>query len=77
MKTRAQIKRQLLRSGVSIREWARAHGYPHGQVRDVLRGRAKGRRGASHNIAVLLGLKDGEINPAHVHAVPAAAPAPK
>lgn len=63
LRTIEQVKSQLKRHGITVAEWARTNGHEVGQVRDVLRGRAKGQYGASHAIAVKLGLKDGEIGP--------------
>lgn len=57
-----QVRRHWKRHGITMTSWARANGYSSQQVRDVLRGRAKGNWGASHAIAVKLGLKDGVID---------------
>lgn len=59
MKTLRQVLEQLNRDGITISEWSRVHGFKAGQVRDVLRGKAKGRYGAAHDIAVAMGLKEG------------------
>ncbi len=61
VKTPDQVRDEFLRSGLSVSEWARAHGFKENLVFEVLAGRAKARRGKSHRIAVLLGLKEGEI----------------
>lgn len=63
LKTAEQVRRELNRKGVSLAAWARAHGVAADDVQDLLRGKTKGLRGAAHNVAVLLGLKDGELNP--------------
>lgn len=55
------VKRDLDRRGKSVREWAREHGFSERIVYEVLRGRLKGRRGQTHKVAVLLGLKDGVV----------------
>ncbi|MGE4294029.1 MAG: hypothetical protein AB7E32_17715 [Desulfovibrio sp.] len=47
--------------GISISEWARTHGYDADLTRRILRGERAALRGQSHNIAVSLGIKDGEI----------------
>jgi gp16 family phage-associated protein len=61
VKTAAQVKAEFNRTGKSITGWARAHGYTAPLVFEVLRGRLKGKRGKAHEVAVLLGLKDGVI----------------
>lgn len=55
-----EVKAEFDRSGISIADWARRAGYPAPLVYRVLAG-AKPRRGKSHEIAVLLGLKAGYI----------------
>jgi len=60
VKTTKQVRDEFNRTGKSITDWAREHGYKDSLVFEVLRGR-KCLRGKSHEIAVLLGLKDGEI----------------
>lgn len=47
--------------GISLSEWARAHGFSAPLVYQVLSGKRKGVRGESHRIAVALQLKDGSI----------------
>lgn len=47
-------------SGLSVAEWARRKGFSTGLVYQVLEGRRKCLRGQSHQIAVALGLKQGE-----------------
>lgn len=54
---RSQVKAQFEAEGVSIAEWARTHGFNCITVYRVLAGKAKGKRGESHKIAVALGLK--------------------
>lgn len=61
MKTRQQVLKAMERSGVTVAAWAREHGYRADQVRDVLRGKAKGRFGAAHEIAVRLQIKAGTL----------------
>lgn len=61
VKTPAQVREQFNRVGKPVTQWAREHGYKPNLVYEVLRGRIHGRRGMSHEIAVLLGLKEGEI----------------
>lgn len=61
-----QAKERLSLSGTSIREWADTHGFHHVLVRDVLTGNRAAIHGKSHNIAVLLGMKPGTLNPLHL-----------
>jgi gp16 family phage-associated protein len=61
MKTATQIRKEMQRKGITVVGWAAHHGYTTSQVHDVLRGKAIGTRGAAHEIAVLMGLKSGEI----------------
>lgn len=61
MKTPEQAKADFLRRGETVANWARKHELSIDHVRAVLRGKAKGNWGESHKIAVLLGIKDGEI----------------
>jgi gp16 family phage-associated protein len=52
-----EIKAILAENGLSVREFARAHGFSEGLVYSVLAKKIKGTRGESHKIAVALGLK--------------------
>lgn len=61
MKTVEQVRTEFNRAGQSITQWATAHGYPAYLVQQVLSGRARCLRGRSHEIAVLLHLKEGYI----------------
>ena len=56
---REAIKQWFEENGVSVTDWAAERGFQRNQVYDVLNGRAAGRRGAAHRIAVALGLKPG------------------
>lgn len=49
--------------GQSVAEWARRHKVSASLVHEILAGRKACRRGASHRIAVLLGLKEGSLDP--------------
>lgn len=60
-KTPDQVRAELERRGITLAEWSRQHGADYQTVRDLLAGRAKGRTGKAHRVAVLLGLKDGVI----------------
>lgn len=59
--TPKQAKATLSRRGISARAWARQHQVSLAVTYRVLDGRCKGLRGEGHKVAVLLGIKDGEI----------------
>lgn len=61
MKTIEAVREELERRGESIAAWARKHSVSAELTRGVLLGRVKGKRGEAHKIAVLLGIKEGEI----------------
>lgn len=61
IRTREEIKEEFARRGLSLSAWATEHGFNRTLVHHVLNNRCAGRIGQSHKIAVLLGLKDGEI----------------
>ena len=61
VKTAEQVREEFNRVGMPIAGWAREHGFKPNLVIEVLRGRILCKRGKSHEIAVLLGLKDGQI----------------
>lgn len=61
MKTGAQVFEEMRSKGETITSWAVKNGFTYAQVQSVLTGRAKGNWGVSHNIAVKLGMKKGEI----------------
>jgi gp16 family phage-associated protein len=61
IRTPEQVKADFERTGTSVSEWARTHNFHPSLVFEVLEGRVKGHRGKSHKIAVLLGLKEGEV----------------
>ena len=67
LRTAAEARADLQAKGVSITQWAIANKFSPNLVFEVLGGRKKCVRGQAHNIAVKLGLKDGEIclNPAN------------
>ena len=60
-KTIDEVRAELDRRGLTVRDWARDHGVSERVVYELLRGRFKGRRGQAHKAAVLLGLKDGVV----------------
>lgn len=55
--TPEQVKKRLQRQGMTQVEWALKHGFKPNDVTRVLNGQSKALRGASHEIAVKLGLK--------------------
>ncbi len=61
VKTSNEVRAQFDRIGKPLAVWAREHGYTPTLVYEVLRGRILCKRGKSHEIAVLLGMKEGEI----------------
>ena len=75
LKTRAQVREEFARRGWSITGWARQNGYCPVMTSDILNDdernpKRKCLRGESHNIAVALKLKEGEISrPANVPAI--------
>lgn len=60
LRTPSEVRQEFARLGCSISEWARASGYSVPLVYQVLSGTRKAMRGQSHDIAVALGLKEGE-----------------
>lgn len=63
IKNRAEAREEISRQGISIRQWAIRHRLPIRTVYGVLRGEKKGRFGDAHKAAVLLGIKEGVIEP--------------
>lgn len=53
------VRRRFYESGTTVTDWARERGFDRSLVYSVLNGRCLARRGASHRIAVALGLKPG------------------
>ena len=62
LRTHDEAKAWLAHRGVSIAEWARAHGFRPALVRCVLNAKTPCHRGISHQIAVALGLKRGVVD---------------
>lgn len=58
----AAARARLFAAGDSIGDWARRHGFAPKLVYSVLTGTRRCARGQSHRIAVLLDLKDGELD---------------
>lgn len=61
LRTPAEARAWLEYQGISIAQWSREHHMHQSLVSEVLKGRKKCLRGMSHNIAVLLGMKDGVL----------------
>lgn len=61
LKTYAEARADFTRKGLSIAAWARANGVGRSLVYEVLAGKKKCLRGDAHKVAVLLGIKRGEI----------------
>jgi gp16 family phage-associated protein len=61
LKTVEEVKRDFNRAGMSISQWAQEHGYAPYLVQQVLSKQSKCTRGKSHEIAVLLNIKEGYI----------------
>lgn len=66
LKTRSEVRSEFARRGLSYSAWAAHHGYSPNLViaiinDDDVNPARKCARGASHNIAVQLGLKEGEV----------------
>ncbi|MCO5356555.1 DNA-binding protein [Acidovorax kalamii] len=67
VKTRAEVREEFAKKGWSISGWAKLNGYSPNMAIAILADndvnpRLKCLRGDSHNIAVQLGLKEGEIS---------------
>lgn len=67
LKTRTQVRQEFASKGMSFSSWAKARGYSSNMViaivnDDETKLRYKCHRGDSHNIAVELGLKAGQVN---------------
>ena len=61
LRTREQARADIERRGISLAEWAREHGVNPKRVYDDISGRNIGKFGESHRIAVLLGLREGDL----------------
>ena len=61
LRTPEQARAWLSYHGISISQWSRENGVSHGLVFEILQGKKKCLRGSSHNIAVLLGMKEGVV----------------
>ena len=61
LRTPQEIRAEWLRKGLGQNDWARRNGFNPATVSQVLTGKNTGARGKGHQIAVFLGIKDGEI----------------
>lgn len=68
LRTPQEIRAEWLRKGLGQNDWARKHGVSPVTVSQVMNGINKGSRGEGHKVAVLLGIKDGEISDGGDHA---------
>ena len=59
VKTRDEVKQEFFEAGISIKDWAKEHGFSHWLVYTVLNSERQPTRGKSHKVAVMLGLKKG------------------
>lgn len=77
LKTRQQVRDEFASKGWSYAAWSRKHGYSSTLVVEIVNDndanpRRKCLRGESHNIAVQLGLKQGEVSRAQFSSLAAA-----
>lgn len=61
LRTADEARAELQAKGVSITQWAVANRFSPNLVFEVLGGRKKCIRGQAHEIAVKLGIKEGEL----------------
>lgn len=61
LRTAAEARADLQAKGISITQWSIANKFSPNLVFEVLGGRKKCVRGQAHQIAIKLGLKEGEI----------------
>lgn len=67
VRTRQEVRADFARKGLSIGGWADRNGFDRTTVNQVLTGRNNASRGVGHKIAILLGIKEGEIVEAQNH----------
>lgn len=63
LRTLEEVRRDFDRRGASIRAWALSVGVDPQTAAHLVAGRIKGKRGEAHRAAVLLGIKEGVIEP--------------
>lgn len=73
LRTPDDARAELQRKGISITQWAIANKFSPNLVFEVLGGRKKCMRGQAHQIAIKLGIKEGEICAAPAEALSQAA----
>jgi gp16 family phage-associated protein len=56
-KTHQEVKQEFRDAGITIRDWAKKHGFSASLVYTVLADERPATRGKSHAVAVALGLK--------------------
>lgn len=61
MKTSEQVRADFRQNGVTVNAWAKKHGFRPQAVSLVINGKLKCYYGNAHKIAVLLGLKAGDV----------------
>lgn len=61
LRTAEEAKAEI-KKGLTISKWSMQNGLPAGVVYSDLKGRLQGLYGDGHKAAVLLGLKEGEID---------------
>lgn len=66
LKTREQVRAEFAYRGESVSAWAKQHGYSVNLVLEIINDDARNPkrkcvRGESHNIAVDLGIKNGQV----------------
>lgn len=61
LKSATEARAEFDRKGLSIAAWARANRVGKSLVYEILAGHKKCKRGDSHRVAVLLGMKHGEL----------------
>lgn len=59
--SREDVREKFVREGMTYSEWARKHDVNKHLVSEIINGNRPCKRGQSHKIAVLLGIKDGVI----------------
>lgn len=59
--TPQEVRNEFTRQGISVSAWSKKHGFNRNLANAVVRGDCKCLYGDAHKIAVLLGIKDGEI----------------
>lgn len=61
LRTPQEVRAEWFSKGITQTQWAHKHGFPGSAVSQVLNGQNSCKKGTGHRIALLLGLKNGEI----------------